>query len=227
MVQVDVFWSYGIGAGMAVAASQQLRAADERGEHDWLASRELVVTLLVLALVFAPSGAWLLWSFPSWETMHVGDRELPGWLVAAFALTNVSQGLLGYALARRAALAGRPVRALAHWLLGYLAMFFILAHGWDGSGYRRFFSATPGDLAAWGPGSVQAFLGSDVACTLYLMGLALVPALLVPMSGWLRAGARARGLSPRSHAALWGWCLLAIFGLGLGGAALASLLQPE
>ena len=77
MVQVDVFWSYAIGSGLAVAASRQLRArrtipAAERApltETPWFNH-----TLLFLALLFAPSGLYLLWEFPSWETMHAGDR---------------------------------------------------------------------------------------------------------------------------------------------------------
>ena len=48
------------------------------------------------AALFVPSGVWLLWRFPSWETMHAGDRSLPAWLVAAFVATNATQGVLGF-----------------------------------------------------------------------------------------------------------------------------------
>jgi hypothetical protein len=58
MVQVDVFWSYGIGAGLGIASSR--RAPESRWSDPYL-----MKTLPFLALVFAPSGLYLLWSFPS------------------------------------------------------------------------------------------------------------------------------------------------------------------
>src|SRR5690349_6999742 len=101
MVQVDIFWSYGIGAGLAVAAHRQISKQKEPRESTWdsvLASPYFARMLLFLGLVFVPSGIWLLWEFSSWETMHVGDRNLPVWLVGLFAVTNVSQGVLGFAI---------------------------------------------------------------------------------------------------------------------------------
>lgn len=205
MVQVDVFWSYAIGAGCGAAAA----ASEVRND------RRLTDTLLFLGCVFAPSGAWLLWRFTSWETMHAASApaDLPGWLVAAFALTNVSQGFFGYLAA--GALWRRGHRYLA-WLqmpLGYLAMFFILAYGWDGTGYRRFFSA---DAADWRAGrlDIGGFLGSDVAVTLYAMAIVLVPLLVWMQASWW-GGGRAR------TAAL---ILVTVFGLGLGTAVAATVL---
>src|SRR5919197_3430566 len=115
MVQVDVFWSYGLGSTFAVASSRQLlarrRAADEVREDPARAAAlpyvgtsvlsrwsdpYLFRTLLFLALVFVPSGLWLVWGFTSWETMHAGGKDMPVWLVTLFTLTNVTQGLLGY-----------------------------------------------------------------------------------------------------------------------------------
>src|SRR3990167_888158 len=98
MVQVDVFWSYGIGAGLGLASA----AAGVKKEklRELLTSAPAFHTLLFLAIVFAPSGFVLLWSFPSWETMHVGTRELPPWLVAIFGVTNITQGLVGFVVAR-------------------------------------------------------------------------------------------------------------------------------
>ena len=93
MVQVDVFWSYGIGAGLGLASAAKGLVKKE-SPRDSLRSTDAFHTLLFLAIVFAPSGFVLLWNFPSWETMHVGTRELPGWLVAIFGVTNITQGLL-------------------------------------------------------------------------------------------------------------------------------------
>lgn len=66
MVQVDVFWSYGLNAGLAIAAQSSLKS-DER----WLESKSFLVALLWTATLFAPSGAFLLWINPDWETMFV------------------------------------------------------------------------------------------------------------------------------------------------------------
>jgi hypothetical protein len=233
MVQVDVFWSYGFGTGFALAASEQLARTPAR-ERSFLADEHFARNLLFLALVFAPSGVCLLWAFPSWETMHVGDRELPAWLVTAFAVTNVSQGLLGWWVARRLILAGRRFVAYLHWIAAYFGMFFILVHGWDGTGYKRFFSSRPEQLVGWHWGRVGEFLVSDVALTLYAMGVVLVPIVLGWMGQWLRTGALLREASsgkvehrrrpPPSRLRCWLWVLGGIFGLGLGSAIVASLL---
>src|SRR6266487_4164235 len=146
MVQVDVFWSYGIGAGFAAAAAHHLRApaAPAVGNRPgrW-SDPYLLTTVLYCGLLFAPSGIWLLWGFPDWETMQVARDHavLPAWLVALFAVTNVSQGLLGYWVGRRLVESGRTYAAFLQAGVGYLGMFFILVHGWDGRGYQRFFSA--------------------------------------------------------------------------------------
>jgi hypothetical protein len=222
VVQVDAFWSYAIGAGCGAAAAREQAGA-------LLADRRFAATVLYLSCLFAPSGVWLLWQFTSWETMHTAQTpdDLPGWLVAGFALTNVTQGVLGYAAAR--ALWRRGHRYLA-WLqmpLGYLAMFFVLAYGWDGTGYRRFFAATP----AWrdAPLDVAGFLSSDVALTLYGMGGILVPLLVVMQASWWRGGHPGDSRRP-GLARMAALVLVAVFGLGLGlaaaAAALLTLLGP-
>ena len=90
MVQVDVFWSYALGAGFAITHAWQLEQERKanRSPFDHSSFRN---TILFLACIFVPSGVYLVWAFPSWETMHVGDRDMPAWLITAFALTNVTQ----------------------------------------------------------------------------------------------------------------------------------------
>ena len=113
MVQVDVFWSYGLGATFALGASRQLRARREAAATQprlpavgtspfsrW-SDPYLLRALLFLALVFVPSGLWLVWAFPDWETMQTGSRDMPVWLVTLFAVTNVTQGLAGYLVPER------------------------------------------------------------------------------------------------------------------------------
>lgn len=221
MVQVDVFWAYAIGASFALAAHRQLRLQAPPGAEDFvglLENKYFTSALLYLALLFAPSGIILLWSFPSWETMHVGDHSLPGWLVGLFALTNISQGILGFVLTRALIRRDRLKAAYLQPILGYFLMFFILVHGWDGTGYQRFFSATAADFAAWTPAAITAWLSSDVALTLAAMGVFIIPGLLLPQSRWL---AEARG---ESRLKIAGLLLAAIFAFGLGGAILASLM---
>jgi hypothetical protein len=238
MIQVDVFWAYAIGAGCGAAAARAAAVVSSGGAappagHDGLAKtahaagagqgllgdRRFTATVLYLACVFAPSGLWLVWRFTGWETMHAASApaDMPGWLVAGFALTNVTQGVLGYAVAGWLWRHGRTYLAWAQMPLGYLAMFFILVYGWDGTGYRRFLAPS---TAAWRAGAVDppAFLTSDVAFTLYGMGAVLVPLLLWLQASWWSAGERTRG----RYACL---VLLAVLGVGLGTAvALAAAL---
>ena len=219
MVQVDVFWSYGLGASLAVANAHQLRA---RTADRW-SDPHLLRTLLFLALVFAPSGAYLLWAFPSWETMHAGGRDLPAWLVALFAATNVGLGLLGYLVVEHLVRRGRHRLAELQIVGAYFAMFFVLVHGWDGKGYQRFFSATHADFRAWS-GDWQGWLTSEVAVTLYVMGLVLVPLLLWMWTRALLEGQRLEGRTDGPGAvALAGRLLAIVFGAGLGLAVLAHL----
>jgi hypothetical protein len=219
MVQVDVFWSYGLGSSFALAASKQL-AAERAAKKGLFDSPYFSKTLLFLSTLFAPSGAWLLWSFPSWETMHAGSRELPGWLVAAFAATNVTQGALGFAIVYLLVAKKKLWAAWLHWFFAYFAMFFILVHGWDGKGYQRFFSFSRADFLAW-HGDWTAWLTSPVACALYIMGVVLVPTILWTMSRWITANdppARRRAQLPVALV-----CLFVVLGASLGSAIGASV----
>jgi hypothetical protein len=239
MVQVDVFWSYGLGATLATASSRQLlarrRAAQERPAaaepqvgppaHSRWRDPYLLRTVLFLALIFGPSGVYLVWAFPSWETMHVGDRDMPAWLITTFAITNVTQGLLGFWVVERLLAAGRSYLAYLQVLVGYIGMFFILVEGWDGKGYQRFFSATHDDFVHW-HGDWSAWLTSDVALTLLGMGVVLVPALLWMVASWHREGYRLAPAGSRrpSAGAIVALSLTTVFGAGLGLSIVAAVL---
>lgn len=235
MVQVDVFWSYGIGASFATAACRQLTARNTRAERGgpW-SDPYLMAAVLYCAVLFAPSGAWLLWGFPDWETMQVasGHEDLPAWLVALFAATNVSQGVLGYKVAERLILSGRVYAAFLQAGIGYTGMFFILVHGWDGRGYQRFFSADRDVFATWPreAGGEEAlsriadWLTSPVALTLYGMGVVLVPVMLALIAAWIRAGQREAGVTRVGLLRVVGAVLAAVFAVALGTAVTASVL---
>ncbi len=192
MVQVDVFWSFALGAGFAASAARQLEKEDKPFESPFF-----VKTLLYLSIFFVPSGAILLWGFPEWETMQAGTyKTIPAWLVGAFTLTNLTQGILGFWIAYRFIRAGKLYAAHLMWALGYFLMFFILVHGWDGMGYQRFFYSCSWwgggrECTPWTPGTYEVlrwvFL-SPVAWTLYAMGLVMLPLLFFWLADWVKRG---------------------------------------
>ncbi|WP_046469166.1 hypothetical protein [Allosalinactinospora lopnorensis] len=238
MVQVDVFWSYAIGAGFALAAGERPRAEmtglppEGEGGGDVLRNPHFTASVLFFAVVFAPSGAWLLWAFPGWETMHAasGHAAIPAWVVAAFAATNTALGAAGFVATRRLVRLGRNRLAALQFLGGYFGFFLILVHGWDGTGYRRFLSSTAADLAAWESGAPLAnaaeWLSSGVALTLYGMGAVMLPLMLGMMARWHNAERRRAGIrsSASTASAFIARVLVYVFGIALGAAVLTSAL---
>lgn len=232
MVQVDVFWAYGLGGSLAAAAGRQLSREKKPFETSFF-----VKTVLFLALIWAPTGLLLLLRHPSWETMQAAPSlaAMPPFLVLAFGITNVTQGVLGFWVGRVLWERGHRYAAHLNWLFGYVGMFFILLYGWDGLGYDRFlydrdmFGGTP-----WSPGAgLQAgagvgFLASSVARTLYLDGVFLLPPLLYWFGRWIVDGASsdesvAPSRRPSSVAALGGLYLVAVFFLAVPTAALGAI----
>jgi len=228
MVQVDIFWSYAIGASFAAAACRQLQQEEQPFQNKYF-----TYTLFYLACFFAPSGIYLLWNFPHWETMHVARShlDLPAWLVVLFAITNVTQGLLGFYICYRLIRRGRYYAAHLQWYAGYFCMFFILLYGWDGTGWQRFlYDPTFNQGKLWQPGlhDGPGFLVSNVALTLYAMGVIIIPLMLIPISRWVRDGALAdphvsRDVIPDSASPIMRDFLIGVFGFGLGSAAIAAL----
>jgi hypothetical protein len=254
MVQVDIFWSYAIGAGFSLAAYRQLqqlgsgvsvnraktakRVADKSARNRIISKPNpfenayFIKSLLYLALLFAPSGIYLLWAFPSWETMHVfADKAaIPAWLVVIFAITNVTQGILGYWVTYKLTTLKKHYAAFLQPFIGYFLMFFILVNGWDNKGYQRFLSATGEDFLRWDWSVGLSWLKSDVALTLGVMGIIIIPVMLYWLSTWTKEGytigenvdqERAARMSPLKLTAL---LLLMVFGVCLGFAVLAAFL---
>jgi len=193
MVQVDVFWAYGLGGSLAAAAGRQLRS-----EKQPFVTSYFVKTVLFLALIWAPTGLLLLLRHPSWETMQAAPNlaSMPPFLVLGFGITNVTQGILGFWIGQRLIARGHHYAAHFNWLAGYIGMFFILIYGWDGLGYDRFFYDR--DMVggvAWSAGSftyaaIPRFFSSSVARTLYLDGVFLLPPLLYWFGTWIVDGAK-------------------------------------
>lgn len=231
MVQVDVFWSFAVGAGFAACASRQLEEEETPFE-----SKSFIKTLLWLSIFFVPSGAVLLWGFPRWETMQVGTYEnIPAWLVALFCGTNITQGILGYYISYKLIRAGKTYAANLMWILGYFGMFFILIHGWDGTGYKRFFYCATkwsGDIIPWNPDTFSlltpiTWLISPVAITLLIMGIILMPFLFMWMNGLLVEGEKLAASNNKQYEApplnLVDFCKIAVFGV-IGSSIIASIL---
>ena len=214
MVEVDVFWSYGLGASFALAAFRQIREIEsgkpdtgrlelgrgqlrrlkrllkevESGDPSFT-NQYFMKTLLFLSLLFVPSGANLLWSNPSWETMQVGRYDtIPGWLVSGFSITNVTQGILGYWVTRNLIARGEDYKAAQQTIYAYLVFWFILVNGWDKAGYQRFFSKDREAFENWRPGNAVEWLGSDVVRILLSYGAAFIPLMLYWMTKWLKEG---------------------------------------
>lgn len=204
MVEVDVFWAYGFGASLALAAGRQLKKSEKPFE-----TRFFVQAILFLALCWAPTGMLLLIRHPSWETMQAADSlsSMNVFLILGFGITNVTQGMLGFWIGYRLMKAGKYYLANLNWMLGYFGMFFILVYGWDGLGYDRFFydrdmlAGSPawfpgaGTGGAWATGIIAAlkFLLSGVAMTLYTDGVYLLPPFVFLMHRWYSEGLRAEG----------------------------------
>jgi hypothetical protein len=173
MVQVDVFWSYGLSAGLALAGQKQLLK-----EKSWWDNRVFTLALLWSAIVFAPSGLYLLWSNPGWETMFVARNHasIPTWLVTVFGITNITQGVLGFYVTAKFIKMKKKTAALWQPIWAHLAMFFILIFGWDGTGYKRFFYAGTGE--DWHAGvqfSILDFFSSPTFYSLLGLGVAFLP----------------------------------------------------
>ncbi len=233
MVQVDVFWGYGFGASLAVASGVQLS-----GSKEPFYTKYFVQTVLFLALFWAPTGMLLLLRHPSWETMQAADtlQSIPPWLVIAFGITNITQGILGFWIGQKLMAKGHYYWANMNWLLGYFGMFFILLYGWDGLGYDRFLydrDMHPGS-PAWFPGASGAqvnawgsfvkHLCSSVAITLYEDGIWLLPPYFYLMYKWYRESAGKLNLLPVS-AVLLITIILALILIGtLGSAAITAIV---
>jgi hypothetical protein len=214
MVQVDVFWSYAFGSGFALAAWRQLRRLEAKsckgdrksGFKNMMSLRRIVremekgdspafdneyfrKSLLFSSLLFVPSGANLLWSNPNWETMQVGSYQtIPGWLISAFSITNITQGIMGFEITRNYLIEGRYDRAIQQFILSYLGFWFILVNGWDKRGYRRFFSRNREAFDDWKWGNFFGWARSDVAMILIAYGVVLIPILLYWTSKWTEEG---------------------------------------
>ena len=184
MVQVDVFWSYGLASGLTLAASKHLKTVKSPWDNQYF-----VGILLWTAIFFAPSGMYLLWDFPGWETMFVASdhQSIPAWVVAAFGITNITQAIVGYYVTYRFIVTDRPGAAKAQAIWSHAAMFFILFVGWDGTGFSRFtHTGTSEEFHQGIHNPWYEWLLSPVAFTLIGMGVLLIPSYIYLCRKWMK-----------------------------------------
>ncbi|MER7171155.1 hypothetical protein [Streptomyces mesophilus] len=199
-IQAALFWAYAIGATFAVAAGRQLQIWERLsvGEGPRTRSRVanpyLTLTLLFATVLLVPTGLFLLWQNPSWATMQVADAH--GGIWAGFVLFYAGgvpvATLLGFTAAQALVLMGAGYWAYLQTVGGYFLVFGTLIHGWDGSGYARFFSTGARDFADWPKDSVVNnvldFLTSGTFLALLLLGAAVIGTMLVTEISWLMEG---------------------------------------
>ncbi|MGD0279602.1 MAG: hypothetical protein ABSC11_09880 [Smithella sp.] len=191
MVQVDIVWSYAFGATFAACASRQLAKEDKTFDNKWY-----VFILTFLAAFFAPSGLYLLWEHTQWETMQVAKtmKDIPAWLVTVFAVTNVTQGILGYWITFKLIKKKNYYGAHVNWMVSWIIFWFILVCGWDCTGYQRFLydmSVFNGEL--WAPGKMMGisfFYASRVWWTLVVMAVFFAPMLIWGIIKFIKDGAK-------------------------------------
>ena len=248
MVQIDIFWSYSFGATYALMASRQLKKAYDddptRADREQFHDRSFMYCLLFLSIAFVPSGVWLLWAFPDWETMQVATTHasIPAWFVTLFVMTNITQGILGYWLTRRNIVRGQNYAAYLHLAISNFLFYFVLFYGWDGTGIKRFLSPNQAAFLNWNYDSVfaaeawKAFITCPVPKVLFGFGVVMViPFLLftcIPLvleSGKMEEASLGLSIDPKSpkwrkqavNTALGYFG--AVFLCGVGAAAIASV----
>jgi len=177
MVQVDVIWSYAFGASFAAASARQLSE-----ESKAFNNRHFIRLLVYLSVYFGPSGLYLLWAFPRWETMQVAESldQIPPWLVTLFGVTNVTQGIIGYLIGYLFARRKEYYKANLNWYFAWILFWFVLACGWDTTGWQRFlYDPVMNSYELWEPGRHNGigFFFGPVFTSLVIMGCFFAPAL--------------------------------------------------
>lgn len=190
MVQVDIIWGYAFGATFAAAAARQLEKEEKPFVNRWY-----VFLLIFLSVFFAPSGLYLLWEHTQWETMQVATtmKDIPAWLVTLFAVTNVTQGILGYWTTLKLVKKGNYYGAHVNWMVAWILFWFVLVCGWDCTGYQRFlYDASMFNGELWAPGKHMGFgfFLSNVWWTLVVMAVFFAPMLIYAFINFTREGAK-------------------------------------
>lgn len=195
MVQVDIFWTFGIGASFATAAFRQIRKETSEGKK-WFESPSFRYNLLFLSIIFVPSGVYLLWANPGWETMFMLNRNMPPVIPCLFAMTNMLSGILGYRVAHFFITKKNIKWAHAAWIFGWGMVLLILSIGWRRFTYAGTFEDWNGNISEWFSYvkepvkhyAITDFFSSHIFKALIGMAVVFIPALFIPVIKWAWEG---------------------------------------
>ena len=174
MLQPDLFFSYGLSSGLAIAAGRKLR----REKSPWV-NKYFIVTVLWLSICFIPQILYLLWRFPAWESMFVAKdySDIPAWVVAIYPIAILILGALGFYVTYYFLVKEKSFAAIAQVIGSVTAALCLVTIGWDGAGYKRLLYAGTG--TDWANGLIYPFTDfftSPVSSTLmWLEALVLIP----------------------------------------------------
>jgi len=178
MLQIDLLVSYGLSSGIALVSRRKL----VRKKSLWV-NKYFIVTILWLAMTFAPQVVYLCWRFPAWESMFVArdGTAYPFWLASLASIGMIVMGVLGFIITASLARKRRFKAAVAQvvWSLGLTGL--LVTYGWDGTGWKRLLYAGSG--ADWAAGikyPIADFLSGPIAMTLiWLEALVIVPYCII------------------------------------------------
>ncbi len=189
MLTVDWAWTYAFGAGFAACAARQLKKEEKPFDNQWY-----VFTLTFFSVFFVPACVYLLWEHPQWESAQLAKTftDLPAWLVTGYAVTNVTQGILGFWVSFKLIKKGNYYAAHANWMAAWILMWFLAFCGWDCTGYQRWlYDMSVNNGQYWTPGThmgVRFFYASKIWWTLVVMGIFFVPMLIHGSVSFVRNG---------------------------------------
>ena len=126
MLQCNIFWSFGIGASLAICASEGIRKCDQA-----VVNKYFIYTALYLGGFFVPFTLFLLWEYPDWETNFQHEKSLHGIWVAYFAFTNLMSGLLGFYRVSYLIIEAEDMLIYKYWTVPITIMSAILSFGYD------------------------------------------------------------------------------------------------
>ncbi|MGC0416295.1 hypothetical protein [Embleya sp. AB8] len=210
-IQAVLFLSYAVGATFALASARQLqawerRAAGRRAPAELAvrirartANPYLCLTVLFAAVLLVPTGVFMLWQNPSWQTMHSAHRHTDVWagFVLVYAGGCVLAVLAGFLAGQALVLVGAAYWVFVQAVAAWFVMFLILVHGADGSGYRRVLTTNSHDFATWsrrGVGrNVLDFANSGTMFALVFLGGPVLLLLFLTEISWLAEGWRLPG----------------------------------
>ena len=174
MLQTDLFFSYGLASGLAIAASRKLKT-----EPHPLVNKYFLATILWLSLGFVPQILYLTRRFPGWESMFVVNTisGYPPWFLSLYAIATIVLGALGFHVTNSLLNKEKTFAAVAQVVWSNVAAAFLATIGWDGTGYKRLlYTGTGTDWANHVSFPLTDFFTSPVFINLiWLEALLLIP----------------------------------------------------